>query len=146
MANENPKLTITLTGRAPVTINKDDWPVIASADEKEWDNHYESQANRTAKWKLTVRQHADGRTIVYGVHSFSSQFQSEHGRDVRGGELIQVKDADADCVGDADLIIAAIQRVATDLELRMPDGDKWSRGVFPRLAHECTADLPAVEL
>ena len=38
MANENPKLTITLTGRPPVKITKDEWPVIASADDKEYDN------------------------------------------------------------------------------------------------------------
>lgn len=132
---QNPKLTITLTGRKPVTIVKKDWPVVASATEEEWDNQYKVQANRTAIFKLTVRQHADGRAIVYGVHSYDSQYQGEHGRDVRGGELLE-KDAD---------IPVAILRVAAELEARMPDG-QWSRGYWPRLAHECTADLPAVEI
>jgi hypothetical protein len=135
MPNENPKLTITLTGRKPVTITKDDWDVIASAGEKEWDNQYEFQANRTASFKLTVRQHQDGRAIVYGVHSYNSQYQGEHGRDIRGGELLD-KDAD---------IPEAIHRVAAELESRMEDG-QWSQGYWPRLAHECTADLPAVEI
>ena len=145
MANDNPYLTITLTGKPPVKITKDDWPVVASAQDKEWDNRYEFQANRTATWKLTVRQHADGRTIVYGVYSYSSQYQGESCRDLRGGEMLTVADATADCVGDTAPIIAAIFRVAAELEARMPEG-QWTTGIFPRLAHECTADLPAVEI
>lgn len=136
-ANANPKLTITLTGRKPVTITKEDWPVIASAGDKEWDNQYEFQANRTASWKLTVRQHEDGRAIVYGVYSYTSQYQNEHSREVRGGELLD-KDAD---------IPVAIARVAEEMESRLPEvNGVWSRGVFQRMAHECTADLPAVEI
>ncbi len=145
MANENPKLTITLTGRPPVKITKEEWPVIASADEKEYDNQYEFQANRTATWKLIVRQHNDGRTIVYAIHSYSSQFQGESGRDLRGGEMITVADVTPECVGDTAPVVEAIQRVAEEIEARMPEG-QWSTGVFPRLAHECTADLPAVEI
>lgn len=140
MANENPKLTITLTGRPPVKITKDEWPVIASAEDSEHDNQYEFQANRKATWKLIVRQHADGRTIVYAMHSYLSQYQNESGRSVRGGELLTVPD------GDTASIIEAICRVAAEIEVRMPEGEQWSTGVFPRLAHECTADLPAVEI
>jgi hypothetical protein len=143
MANE--KLTITLTGRPPVKITKDEWPVVASTEEKEFDNQYDFQANRKATWKLIVRQHADGRTIVYAIHSYTSQYQGENGRDLRGGELLTVSDATADCVGDTTPIIEAIFRVAAEIEARMPEG-QWSTGVFPRLAHECTADLPAVEI
>jgi hypothetical protein len=147
MANENPKLTITLTGRPPVKITKDEWPVIASAEDKEYDNQYEFRANRRASWKLIVRQHNDGRTIVYGIYSYSSQYQGEGGSDIRGGELITVLDADAESVGDAEPIIAAIKRVGEDMEGRVPeDGGSWSKGYFPRLIHECIADLPAVEL
>ena len=133
---DNPYLTITLTGKAPVKIKKDDWPVLASANEKEYDNQYEFQANRTANFKLTVRQHEDGRCIVYGVHSYDSHYEGEHGRDVRGGELL---DKESDIPG-------AIAKVAAELESLMPDGAQWSTGYWPRLAHECTADLPAVEL
>ena len=146
MANKNPKLTITLTGRPPVKITKDEWPVIASAEDKEYDNQYEFQANRCASWKLIVRQHNDGRTIVYGIYSYSSQYQGEGDSDIRGGELITVLDADAESVGDAEPIIAAIKRVGEDMEGRVPDGGSWSKGYFPRLIHECIADLPAVEL
>lgn len=143
---DNPYLTITLTGRPPVKIKKDDWPVIASAKHKDYDNQYEFQANRKADWKLTVRQHADGRTVVYGVWTYDTNWQNEDCGDVRGGELITVTGgADTERVGDTEPIVAAIQRVGEDLESRMPEG-RWSSGVFPKLIHECIADLPAVEL
>ena len=110
------RLTITLTDRAPVSVDKDTWPIIASA--KDWDNQYECQANRT--WKLVVRQcetYGDGRCLVYGVHT--SQFQSEP--DLRGGELVE----------DIADVPAAIKRVAEYLEFQ------------GRLADDCIADLPA---
>jgi hypothetical protein len=135
MANPSSSLTITLTGKPPVKIQKDQWPVLAAADEHEHDGQVEPQANRTATWKLLVRQHEDGRAIVYGIHSFDSHWQNERGRDVRGGELVP---AGAD-------LPAAIHRVAAELEARLLES-VWSTGVFPRLAHECTANLPAVEL
>src|SRR6266705_5049674 len=72
--------TITLTDRPPVTIREDDWPVIARADW--WEGEYEFQSNRTAK--LRVREHADGRRIIYGVAT--SQWQGE--RDRHAGVLV----------------------------------------------------------
>ena len=123
MANENPKLTITLTGRAPVTVDKEQWPVIASA--KDWDNQYEFQANR--RWKLTVRQHEDGRAIVYGV--YTTQYQNEDER--RGGELL---DTNRPGTGTEPDIPGAILRVAEYLNF-----DR-------RLADRCIADLPAVDI
>lgn len=110
------KLTITLTGRAPVTITKDSWPVIASA--RDWDNTYECQANKT--WRISVRQHADGRAIVYGVHT--NNWQGASGR--RGGELLSAGDD----------IASAIYRVADAL------------GFDCRLADDCVSTMPAEEL
>lgn len=110
------KLTITLTDARPVTIVKADWPVVASA--KDWDNQYESQANRT--WKLFVRQHEDGRAIVYGVYDTS--WGGEDSR--RAGALVP---ADGDIIG-------AIKSVGEYLD-------------FDRnLVDQCIADLPAEEL
>ena len=61
--SSKPKVrTITLTDRPPVKVREDLWPVIASA--RRHDNQVECQANHL--WHLTVRQHHDGRTIVYG--------------------------------------------------------------------------------
>lgn len=108
-------LTITLTGRAPVRIRRADWPVIASAAYH--DGADDSEANR--RWRLTVRQHADGRVVVYGV--YASSWQGE--RDCRGGEL----------VAPGEDIAEAIYRVADHL------GFRW-------LADDAIADLPAEEI
>lgn len=122
--------TITLTGRQPVTIREDDWPLIASV--KTWDNQYESQANRA--WRLFVRQNeVDGRTLVYGV--YSTQFPDEADR--RGGELLTPPASstiDGEKFAVWPEIPAAIYRVAEYL------------GFERRLADECIADLPAEEL
>jgi hypothetical protein len=113
---EKARLTIALTNRPPVGIVKEDWPVIASVHD--YDNQYEFQANR--HWYLTVRQHEDGRTVVYG--KYSTQFPNEHDR--RAGELVEAN-------GN---IAAAILNVAETLEFEN------------RLAQECIADLPAENL
>lgn len=125
------KLTITLTGRTPVRVNKDEWPILASAFEDEYDNEHKFQANRVSEWTLKVRRNADGRAIVYGIYNYETRWQGEKNRNVRGGELVA---ADAD-------IPAVIRRVAADME-EMSDSD----GMFLRLARECIADLPAEEL
>jgi len=110
------KLTITLTDRPPVRVDKEQWPIIASA--KDWDNEHEFQANRT--WHLKVRQHEDGRCIVYGI--YSTNWHNEN--DLRGGELVD----DVACVPET------IKSVADYL------------GFNARLADECIADLPAEDL
>jgi hypothetical protein len=106
-------LIVTLTDRAPARIVKDVWPVVARADAH--DGQVESQANR--RWRLKVRQHADGRVLVYGT--YDTQWQNEHDR--RAGELL-------DAGGD---VVTAIRAVAEAIDA--PE----------RLAHECIADLPA---
>ena len=107
--------TITLTDRRPVKIKDADWDLIA---ESRWyDGQIESQANRSG-W-LKVRQHADGRAIVYG--SLRSSWQNE--TCLRGGELL-AKGAD---------LAAAINRVAETCNATS-------------CAAECIADLPAEEI
>lgn len=114
------RLTITLTGRPPVSIDRDLWPVLCSAHRHDG-REYESQANR--HFRLTVRQHQDGRAVVYG--SYQSNWQDE--RDRRGGELLT-----ADQAGLAhDSITDAIRRVCDALD--------FDRAV----AEECIASMPA---
>lgn len=126
---DNPYLTITLTGRAPVKIKKEEWPVLASAEADEHDGQVECQANRRWTRRLTVRRHADGRAIVYGVYDYTTQFQGEKDAGARGGELI---------LADVD-IIPVIQRVGAWM---VEYGDE----VFDQLVNECVADLPAETL
>ncbi len=107
--------TITLTGRAPVKIRDEEWPLIASDS---WhDGKVECEAVRRA-W-LKVRQHADGRTLVYG--GSSSNYAGA--RDLRGGELLVAGDD----------IAAAIHRVALTVGA-------------DQIAESCIADLPAQEV
>ena len=122
MNAENKKRTITLTGRAPVTIVESDWPVIAKADADDArEPALAFEANR--KWQLRVRRHEDGRTIVYGTHN--TRWQGE--RDTRAGTMLTAALFDSDTA-------AAITSVAERLDA--PDG----------LAGICIADLPAEEI
>lgn len=119
--------TITLTGRAPVRIVEAEWPVIARADDdsfKSIDYARHSQAKARGEidvYHLIVRQHSDGRSLVYGVLTASSWTGTE---DWKGGELLEP---------GADLA-AAIERVGSSGEL--PDS----------LIRECIADLPAEDI
>jgi len=110
------KVTITLTGRRPVEVDDDEWPIIARAS---WHNG-QTQWDAEHFQELIVREHEDGRAIVYGV--FRSPLPGE--RDRRGGELVPP---------DGD-IPEAIYRVAEHL------------GLFPWLPKQAIADLPAEEL
>jgi hypothetical protein len=112
------KLTIALSEARPVTIVKEDWPIISDA--KNHDGEVEYQANRI--WTIKVRRHADGRTIVYG--DYDTHWQNE--RCKQAGYLIETSEGE-------DAVIRAIRRVAGVI------GDQ-------ELADAVIARLPAVEL
>lgn len=139
--------TITLTDRRPVKIDPTAWPVRASADWKDWDNQYECQANRTWKAWLRVRQHIDGRTLVYGGYDYSTCWQGESGATFRDGVLLTPTDdeyppssrtAEHDWTGER--VIAAIREVGERLQSRSECEH------FGNLIAECIADLPAETL
>ena len=112
--------TITLTDRAPVKISEALWPRIAYASRH--DGKVECQANH--EWYLTVRQHADGRAIVYGCEIGGMGGVRQDYEEARAGLLL---DAGAD-------IAAAVRRVGE--RARCSDA----------MIDEVIADLPAVEL
>lgn len=126
--------TITLTGRPPVRIDEDNWPVIASAADKDWDNQYESQANRTWKWWVTVRQHADGRAIVYAGYAYTTQYQNGRDYSARNGQLLPAR-------AGAVAICDAIREVCEEIVSAEADDDHTAR--WQTLAAECIADMPA---
>src|SRR3989304_3700098 len=86
-------LTITLTGRPPVRVAKGGGPVGARASDETYDGEYECQATRVTKWWLTVRRHADGRTLVYGVYDHDSQLAGEQNVMIKRGVLLAAQDA-----------------------------------------------------
>ncbi len=128
------RLTIPLTGRAPVSIVQADWPCIAAAADKEWDNEHECQANRISQWRLTVRQHADGRAIVTARYSYSSAWQSERNFGHRDGLLVPAGESIPD----------ALHAVVTTISEREHAGEDSAR--WESLLAEALAGLPAEEL
>jgi hypothetical protein len=125
---EGKKRTITLTGRPPVTLREDLWPVIARADGTSWSgsdySRFEQARSRGEldEYSIRVRQHADGRTVVYAVFIGATAWTGSEDR--RGGELLE---------SGSDLA-QVITRVGEDSGL--PD----------RAIRECIADLPAEDL
>lgn len=123
--------TITLSNRPPVKIKETEWPVIAEAkgDSFHGDVGRYRQALHQGEvdtYSLRVRQHADGRVIVYGVldAAIEAWRAPAGGKSKRSGLLLD-KDGD---------IAAAIYEVADDL------------GLVEELAADCIADLPAEEI
>lgn len=126
--NEQKTRTITLTGRPPVKIKENEWPVIATVSDDSYgsvDLQRHQQAvlqGEVDKYLLRVRQHADGRTIVYGVLDAATSWT--HTEDWRGGELL---------IANSD-IAAAIERIGQD------------GGIPDEVIRNCVADLPAEEI
>lgn len=129
--------TITLTDRPPVTIDEDKWPLIASVSDKEYDNQYEFQANRISKWFFAVRQHDDGRVIVYATYSYDTAWQGARCYAAKHGDLLP---AGTDSAG----IVASINDVARRMEAAECNGEDSGR--WATLAADCIADLPAETL
>ncbi len=122
---EKKTLTITMSERRPLKIDIAAWPRIASAD---WhDGAVECQANTVRKIK--VRQHADGRRIVYGFQEAGLGGQYAGTRNPSGGFLVEATGGAPD---EAETV-RAIRRVG---------------GIIndDALADECIADLPAEEV
>lgn len=131
MLSTRPKTrTITLTGRPPVRIREDQWPIVAQGAYSD----ARPQATRTVEIWLRVRQHTDGRAIVYAGYTYESLWQGEEPLRVRVGDLI----------GPGDDLVRAIQRVGAELADRIAGepGAQRLRDVIDA----CIADLPAEEL
>jgi len=117
--NEPTTRTITLTDRAPVEIIDGDWPIIAES--RAHDGMIAVQANR--RWWMKIRQHADGRVIVYGA--YLTQHQGEVDR--RDGEVLAA-------TSRSSTLVATIRQVGQSL------------GAPSSLVRELIADLPAEPL
>lgn len=116
-------IKVTLSERRPVNINPELWPVIASAKTFWGGNGVWCQASEEA-W-IKVRQHDDGRTLVYCDRDRGNGGMPAGYRGVAGGYLLDSSDSDE--------IVRAIRRCG---------------GIIgaPELADECIADLPAEEI
>jgi hypothetical protein len=114
-------IKITMSERRPLSIDPKLWPVIAQAD---WHNgQHDFQANTIRRIK--VRQHADGRRIVYGIQAGIGR-QPIGTRNPEAGFLLAAG-------ADEDETIRALRRVGGVI------GDG-------ALAEQCIGDLPAEEI
>jgi|SRR5215472_15013145 len=144
MTRETKLRTITMTGRAPVRIDETAWPVLAKGIWNDYSGQNEYEANRSWQAALRVRQHADGRAIVYatytaccgmGVGEYDTRFQGERNLSIRVGLLF---------APDADLA-EAITQVGHLLGQRLADEDE-SFPALSSLIAGCIADLPSETL
>lgn len=134
--------TITLSGRPPVRINEDNWPLIASAKDFEHDGQVECQANRRSNWFVGVRHGPFNRFLVYATYSYRSNYQGA--RDYSAKRGILVDNASHPDERAMSHVVAAIREVCEDIaqaECSEGDADRWTT-----LAAECIADLPAEDL
>jgi hypothetical protein len=113
------KITITMSERRPLSVVEEDWPIIARADDH--DGQVECQANRVRT--IRVREHEDGRRIVYGWLSAGRGGMPAGWRGASGGFLATGEDE----------TVRAIRRIGGII------GDD-------KLADECIADLPAEDI
>lgn len=141
------KRTVTLTGRPPVRITEADWPVIAiGSGDSHGGGDYSRRQQALAqgevdRYAIRVRQHEDGRTIVYAVldAAGAAWHAPAAGIDYRGGELL---DADAD--GDPAQSLARIRSGRRVVEAIQRVGH--AAGLPDAVIRECVADLPAEEI
>ncbi len=129
--------TVTLSDRPPVKIDEDAWPVIASASDSKHDGQVECQANRKSKWHICVRQHDDGRAVVYATYSYTSNWRNSRDYSAKHGVLLPAG-------SDSESICASVKEIADRMavcECDDGDADRWKT-----LADECIADMPAESL
>lgn len=107
-------------------IQEDAWPIIASA-QTFGPGEIECQANE--EWSIRVREHADGRRIVYAYRDRGPGGMPLSYRGIRAGRLIPAHVASP----DDDATIKAISEMGDAID----DNN---------LADRCIADLPAEEI
>jgi hypothetical protein len=146
------KLTIPMSERRPLKIVKSEWPKVAHGSA--FSGQHEFQAFDGAR--ISVRRHADGRTIVYG---YAGDWDGG-GRPTRenrtAGFLVESSDRpvyrDGEIAGrqckllarhrpDDEETVRAIRRVAGILADTECVGE-----MAERAARDCIADLPAEPL
>lgn len=130
--NTKKRVTIALSEERPVRIDPEEWPVISTAD---WySGQYDCQSF-DAVW-IKVRQHDDGRMLVYGYAGDGRGGGRPGRRTVTAGYQVS---ADA----EETAIVRAVRRVAGVLATAEHcAGDEEC----DRMAGEVIAGLPAQEM
>lgn len=135
---------ITLSERRPVAIALDDWPVIADAERFWGGSGHACQANEEGF--IRVRQHADGRTLVYCSRHRGPGGMPIDYRGAEGGYLLPTPNRDG--------FGAESPRRNVHNELEPTQLDQIIRAIrrcagiigADELADECIGNLPAEEI
>lgn len=138
-------MIISLRDRNPVTIVAKEWPEIASV--RHWNGEDECQANRVTV--IRVREHADGRRLVYGKHVAGPGGMCIGERERYSGYLLVPVQRSAmrersdglmsSGYPDDDATVRAIHDVAKELSVSQWASDTQAED----LAMECIGELPA---
>jgi hypothetical protein len=131
--------TITLTNRRPVRINEDNWPCIAEGQWCDHDGQIRAQANREWNLWICVRQHADGRALVYGAYEYSTSFERERDFVARAGVMLP------GLLATPDRICTTIVDVGKTLASRLSDAkDNAAEGLchVNAVVSGCIANMP----
>lgn len=124
--------TITLTDRRPVKIEDEHWPIVAKGTGDTYSGHDYGRYQQALaqgecdRYAVRVRQHADGRALVYAVVDAAdvAWHAPAGGIDHRGGVLLE-PGADIPAA-----VLAVCERA----------------GIPRHVADECIAELPAEDL
>lgn len=131
---------IELTNANPVNIDPAAWPVIARAADH--DGKVESQANN--EWRIIVREHRDGRRLVYGMHDAGNGGQYAGFRPTRAGHLVaHVSREEARQPEDGGPIVGTHPDLEATVEAIRDVASAIGRA---DLGAECIGDLPALTL
>ncbi len=136
-------ITVQMSETAPVKVDPDQWPIIVREDD--CDSAIECQANQV--WAIRIREHSDGRRLVYGWGDAGPGGTRQGFRPSHAGYLISVEAeipghgspsdmrrgfaARDRAIGDA--TVRAIRRVAGAIDAE-------------QLVDACVASLPAQEI
>lgn len=123
MTEDTKRIRVALSERPPVLISAKEWPVIAGAKDFSGGSDHACQANE--EYWIKVRQHADGRTLVYCRRHRGPGGMHAGYRGAEGGWLLANP-------SQSDIIVA----------IRRCGGIIQDSGV----AQDCISDLPAEEL
>jgi hypothetical protein len=77
--------TIILTGRSPVSIDPKEWPIILEV----WDHDGTFLTDANTVYAITVRQHDDGRRVVFGSRKKGPGGQTPEFRPIHWGKILQ---------------------------------------------------------
>jgi hypothetical protein len=136
-------ITITMSETAPIKIDPAKWPKIADASNHDGHDGLECRAN--TKWSIIVREHEDGRRIVYGWQDSGPNGQYAGFRPKHAGYLVALSVDGHGSPEDMRRAVAGRDKAREEQTIR---AIRLVAGVIgdEDLGAECVGDLPAQEI